>query len=161
MFSELWHDLCIKLGLIKPHKMYQRLRDLTKTIYYTDIKTLQSLDRISLGKTMFNSSDKYEIFFNSDLGTVKIVLKYEWPRKYILEYSNYAGTNVFTIVATETDLMVQPKLTDTLTAKEIDLALHEFESYLKVALGTAEEIIDYKKNQEKINEQEVKKLMGK
>lgn len=162
------HNLKLKLGIIKPNLMYLRLK---KLYNYTQICTpeqLESLESINLShyrasicenkEIKLKYLNKQELYFQSALGTVKIKIGYVFPRTYTLEYSNYAGTNVFSITASEKDVIVVPQLNDKLTAKSIDLALYEFESYLEEQLGTLEELKQISECKENFHNEEIEKL---
>jgi hypothetical protein len=62
-------------------------------------------------------------------------------------------------------LEVEPLLGEMLMAEDIDLAIYELESYLKVELGTSEDIKQEKINEEKrkrkLHEEQLKILKGK
>lgn len=170
MYSKFWHDTLLKLGFIKPTQMYLRLQRLNKYLNVCTVDQLESLEGVNLSHYRILGTDgseiklkqlnKNEIYFQSALGTVKIKLSYVYPRKYILEYSNYAGTNVFTIYAEEENVNVDPQLNEELTAETIDLALYEFENYLEQNLGTLEELEEIEKLKQDFHEEQLKKLQN-
>lgn len=162
------HNLKLKLGIIKPNLMYLRLKKLYDYTRVCTPEQLDSLDSIDLshyrayinpGKEIkLKYLNKQELYFQSALGTVKIKLGYVYPRTYTLEYSNYAGTNVFSITASEKDVIVVPQLNEKLTAESIDLALYELEAYLEEQLGTIEELKQISKCKENFHNEEIEKL---
>lgn len=162
----LIHDILVKLGLIKQNRMFKRLQRLYQ---YTLLDEMEHLDRIKFcyiqawnayKQIWFDTPffDKQKFYFQSNLGTVQIELQLG-VNLYKLNYSNYAGTKVFTITAEEDKIDVEPHLGDNLTAEEVDLALLELEEYLIKELGTFEDIQNAKEEERDKHKEELKKLM--
>ena len=158
--------------------MYERLKSLYLYSQICSVSELEELDRITCdnqrtedayGKeVILDKKTPYRYYFNSGLGTVKIEFDKEHgidgTPHYFMWYSNYAGTTVFKIDATKKDLQVTPMLGEILTAQDIDLAIYELESYLKVNLGTSKDLYDKKNNEYKryllLHEEQLKLLKG-
>ena len=169
-------------GFGKKNVMFERLEALYRYSLVCTVDELESLDRITCDKQTYmeiqdhqlveKSMDKkttFKYFFNSGLGTVKIELDADFApdctKHYYLSYSNYVGSTVFKIDACKKRTEVTPMLGEYLMAEDIDLALYELESYLKVNLGTSKELEDKKnkeyKRQLQLHEEQIKILEGK
>ena len=151
-FCNWLHEFKLKRGWIKPNLMYIRLKRLYEFINACSTEELENLDKINLShqrcyledkeiKLKFLNKEKF--YFQSDLGTVQIVIKYVYPRAYKIEYSNYAGTKIFIIYANEE--RIDADFEGDIKAKDADLAIFELEEYFRNSLGTIDEIIEKRK----------------
>lgn len=134
MLADFWHEVLLKIGIIKPNTMYLRLKKLHDFFSSHSSEELNNLDKIDLAhQRCYNEDkeiklkffDKEKFYFQSDLGTVQIILKSVFPRAYRMEYSDYAGTKVFVLYVTEDKIDI-----DGIKAKDVDLAILELEEYL-------------------------------
>lgn len=161
----------------KKNLMFERLESLFRYYRVCSVSELEELDRITCdtydvtdaeGNVVKKYKTPYTYYFKSGLGTVKIEVDKDFgldgTEHYLLWYSNYAGSNVFSIDATRKDLKVKPMLGENMLAQDIDLALYEFQSYLQVNLGSSKDIEDRKNNEYKrqlqLHEEQLKILKG-
>ena len=99
--------------------------------------------------------------FQTIYGTVRIKLSriYIGEYEYIFDYVDYTGCYAFTIKTTQTRTHIKPLLIGDIKAKDIDLSIYELEQYLKSQYGDIQDILDMKKQEEKLHKQEVDKLV--
>ena len=164
-------------GFGKKNIMFERLEALYRYSSVCSVEELEELDRITCdtynvtdteGNVVKKNKTPYIYYFNSGLGTVKIEVDKDFgldgTKHYLLWYSNYAGSNVFSIDVTRKDLKVKPMLGENMLAQDIDLALYELEFYLQVNLGSSKDIEDRKNNEYKrqlqLHEEQLKILKG-
>ena len=133
--ADFWHEMLVKLGMVKPNTLYLRLKKLHDFFSSHTTDEIDSLDKINLShQRCYNEDkeiklrflDKEKFYFQSDLGTVQISLKSVYPRAYRMEYSDYAGTKVFVVYANEEKFDIE----GTVDSKNVDLAILELEEYL-------------------------------
>lgn len=152
-------DFLRKFGLFKEVTIYKRLKNLYK---YCVMFDFENNDRLK--KKIIGNGD-YALEFKSNLGTVQVIIQKDvfCYGEFILEYSNYAGSTVFTIDTLDTEILrVEPMLGEDLTAKDIDMALYELELYLQTTYGDVDDEwarhTNYKQYQYNLHKEEVNKL---
>lgn len=165
MLSRFWENLkdgfCKMFNEGRPEiRIYGRLESLW---LYADIFDLNSDKLTVLEKPTEND---LTLEFKSDQGTVRVQLvriENIGGFQYGLQYSNYAGSEVFEITTSPYWVKVEPNLGINITADDIDLAIFELEDYLEQTFGDlAEAYSNYIVEQRKIkelHEQELKKLV--
>ena len=121
-------------------------------------RTFRRLKRIYLYASTFEPitdtvyDGKFVINFNSQLGPVMVEIEWDmminwWT--YRLNYANYAGSTVFTVMANAENFDVMPTLGENLGGHEIDLALLELENYLYNTYGDVYKEIERRNKEQK------------
>ena len=161
MFKKIFDSLGSKV--FPSNRLYERLSNLVK---YFIIFNVQD-DKITiLEEKDYENKDYFCLFdFNSDQGMVRVTLSKHniGFDLYNLEYTNYAGVQLFEIESNPEDNIITPNLGVDLMAQDIDLAIFELECYLFEKHGDIN--IAYAKwNQEQkelkqLHHQELQKLL--
>lgn len=131
-----------KIGIIKPTpRLYYRLRNLLR---YFEIVDIQSDRIVNIDKEFEDGSYANAVVnfkFYSKLGAVEVTLRRcECFDYYEIEYITYAGTELFTLKATDEHVYVEPCMgyEYNVKAEDIDLAILELEQYLENEYGNIE-----------------------
>lgn len=155
--KEIFYNLFVK-GF--DNVLFNRLDSMYHYFEFCDVES-DKLKILDISSNGIEASIHFE--FNSNLGPVRLELtQAHLPFVvYSLDYSNYAGSTVFEIVANPGGNTVKPKLGENLMAKDIDLALYEVEQYLQ-QFGNIIELVKLEQEQEKakqkLHEKELDKL---
>ena len=129
-FKEYIHDLLVKVGFIKPNKMYRRLKDIYTYFQELTMDELNTCSRITYkhyGKFLFKSNN----------GEAKVSLIWHYPRKFIMQYTR--EDLIFDMTVTEKDIYLEktPPL-------DVEKAVIEIENHLLSNLGTVNDVLDKK-----------------
>ena len=132
------------------NRTYKRLKRI-----YTYAKTFEPMVQ-----TCYDG--KFVINFHSELGPVMVEIEWDmmvnwW--NYRLNYANYAGSTVFTVMASPENFDVIPTLGENLGGHDIDLALLELENYLYNTYGDVYKEIERRNKEYKAKMDEHKKQL--
>lgn len=132
------------------NRTYKRLKRI-----YTYAKTFEPMVQ-----TCYDG--KFVINFHSELGPVMVEIEWDimvnwWI--YRLNYANYAGSTVFTVMASPENFDVIPTLGENLGGHDIDLALLELENYLYNTYGDVYKEIERRNKEYKAKMDEHKKQL--
>ena len=143
----------------KRNKVFQRVADLYYYLSHVDFENTKI--KQSEEEKQYYITDVKVVYFDSELGSVKVTIVQYGNREYRFEYCTYAGSHVFQIYVTPHQLFVQPMLIESLTAHDIDMALYELEGYLQEKFGSIEDLKEQEKQKKiaaKIKQKQDEKL---
>lgn len=123
-----------------PNRMFLRLETIDRYFQSCEIGDSRI---VILENTIKNDDGTVKLKFYSKQGPVEIVFfrYYLEQRYYELDYTTYAGVKLFSLKTNRDNLEVKPCMgySYNVDAKDIDLALLEFENYLQDNYGNIED----------------------